>query len=44
MKKKDWEIPVLETLDISMTMMGPGMTIVDFTHSDEDETVELHKS
>ncbi|MGG0492196.1 paeninodin family lasso peptide [Priestia aryabhattai] len=42
--KKVWEAPTVEVLDISMTMMGPGKTIVDATYTDDDETVVLHKS
>jgi len=42
--KQEWKIPQLEVLDVKQTMLGPGMAKVDFTYSDEDETVELHNS
>ncbi|WP_164667423.1 paeninodin family lasso peptide [Virgibacillus doumboii] len=42
--QKEWERPVLEVLDISMTMQGPGIRDVDATFEDEDEVAHLHKS
>ncbi|MCM3574676.1 paeninodin family lasso peptide [Mesobacillus subterraneus] len=42
--KKDWKAPVLEVLDIKMTMAGPGIRDVDATYEDEDEQGFLHKS
>ncbi|WP_249869450.1 paeninodin family lasso peptide [Oceanobacillus saliphilus] len=41
---KAWNKPVLEVLDINMTMQGPGIRDVDATFVDEDEVVHLHKS
>ncbi|WP_058308591.1 paeninodin family lasso peptide [Gracilibacillus massiliensis] len=42
--KQEWREPQLEVLDVNKTMLGPGMANVDFTHSDDDETIELHRS
>ncbi|MBU7007232.1 paeninodin family lasso peptide [Phosphitispora fastidiosa] len=42
--KKEWQRPVVETLDIAETMLGTGMSNIDFSYSDEDETVFLHSS
>lgn len=42
--KKEWKAPVLEVLDVKMTMQGPGIRDVDFTYEDEDEIGFLHKS
>ncbi|WP_394218349.1 paeninodin family lasso peptide [Halobacillus trueperi] len=42
--KKDWKKPALETLNIKMTMNGPGIRDVDATYTDEDEVVHLHES
>lgn len=36
---REWQKPVLEILDIKMTMGGPGTTIPDLTQNDPDETV-----
>ncbi|EIT86520.1 hypothetical protein A374_03079 [Fictibacillus macauensis ZFHKF-1] len=37
--KKEWNTPVLEVLDVNMTMAGPGLRIADAVQPDEDETV-----
>lgn len=42
--KKEWKAPVLEVLDVKMTMQGPGIRDVDATYEDEDEIVHLHES
>ncbi|KAB8133659.1 paeninodin family lasso peptide [Gracilibacillus oryzae] len=42
--KQEWQAPQLEVLDVKQTMLGPGMSVVDFTFSDENETIELHES
>jgi len=44
MRKKAWQTPELEVLDIRLTAMGPGYTNVDFYYKDEDEEVHLHVS
>ncbi|MEC2076072.1 paeninodin family lasso peptide [Metabacillus fastidiosus] len=36
--KKEWKKPLLEILDINMTMAGPGFAIVDEFQNDPDET------
>jgi hypothetical protein len=40
--KKAWQEPVLEVLDINMTMAGPGIRLKDAEQSDPDE--EVHYS
>ncbi|MFT9601156.1 paeninodin family lasso peptide [Mesobacillus sp.] len=42
--KKEWKAPVLEVLDVKMTMQGPGIRDVDAQFEDEDEIGFLHKS
>jgi hypothetical protein len=42
--KKEWKTPMLEVLDVKMTMNGPGLRDVDATYVDEDEVVHLHES
>ena len=42
--KKEWQKPLLEELDIKMTMQGPGIRDVDEVFEDEDEIGFLHKS
>ncbi|MGP7818709.1 paeninodin family lasso peptide [Niallia sp. 01092] len=37
--KQEWETPVLEVLNINMTMAGPGLTIPDLIQGDPDEMV-----
>ncbi|MBD7970802.1 paeninodin family lasso peptide [Paenibacillus gallinarum] len=37
--KKEWNIPVLEVLDINMTMAGPGRKILDELQLDIDDPV-----
>lgn len=37
--KKEWSIPVLEVLDMNMTMAGPGGTIPDGVQPDPDEVI-----
>ena len=39
MRKKAWQTPELEVLDIRMTAAGPGKTIPDAVQEDEDEIV-----
>ncbi|WP_041580310.1 paeninodin family lasso peptide [Bacillus sp. 1NLA3E] len=34
--KKQWKQPVLEVLDVSMTMAGPGIRIPDAVQPDPD--------
>ncbi|MCR8924999.1 paeninodin family lasso peptide [Priestia megaterium] len=42
--KKEWKKPVLEVLNVSMTMQGAGIRDVDAVFEDEDEKGYLHKS
>ncbi|MBO1623971.1 MULTISPECIES: paeninodin family lasso peptide [Bacillus] len=42
--KQEWQSPVLEVLDINMTMAGPGKRIVDQVFEDEDEQGTLSHS
>lgn len=35
--KKEWKQPMLEELNIKMTMGGPGLTIPDAVQNDPDE-------
>jgi hypothetical protein len=42
--KKEWKVPVLEVLDVKMTMQGAGIRDVDLVFEDEDEIGYLHKS
>jgi hypothetical protein len=42
--KRLWKTPLLEVLDVNMTMNGPGIRDVDATFVDEDEIVHLHES
>ncbi|MDM5190848.1 paeninodin family lasso peptide [Bacillus sp. DX4.1] len=42
--KQTWQPPVLEVLDINMTMAGPGLSKVDQVFEDEDEEGALHYS
>jgi len=44
MRKKAWQTPELEVLDIRLTAMGPGLTKVDFYYKDEDEEAIMHIS
>ena len=37
--KKMWEKPVLEVLDVNMTMAGPGIKTPDAVQPDTDEMV-----
>lgn len=37
--KKEWKVPQLEELNVSMTMAGPGIRIPDGVQPDQDETV-----
>lgn len=37
--KKTWEKPVLEVLDVNMTMAGPGIKTPDAVQPDVDEAV-----
>ncbi|MFT8322212.1 MAG: paeninodin family lasso peptide [Bacillus sp. (in: firmicutes)] len=37
--KQEWKTPVLEVLDIKMTMAGPGKSIPDLIQGDPDETM-----
>ncbi|UXH42749.1 paeninodin family lasso peptide [Rossellomorea vietnamensis] len=37
--KKAWEKPVLEVLDVNMTMAGPGIRTPDGVQPDVDEVV-----
>lgn len=37
--KKEWSVPVLEVLDMNMTMAGPGDAIPDGVQPDPDELV-----
>lgn len=37
--KKEWQNPVLEVLDINMTMAGPGKRYKDADQTDPDEDV-----
>lgn len=37
--KKEWNVPALEVLNVSMTMAGPGNERVDLFQADPDETV-----
>lgn len=37
--KREWEKPVLEVLDVNMTMAGPGFSIPDAVQPDPDEHV-----
>jgi hypothetical protein len=39
MQKKSWQQPMLEVLDINMTMAGPGIAIPDDVQNDPDEDV-----
>ncbi|WHY71056.1 paeninodin family lasso peptide [Fictibacillus enclensis] len=39
--KKDWEKPVLEVLDVNMTMAGPGRKTPDATQPDPDDPVKF---
>lgn len=40
--KKEWEKPVLEVLDINMTMLGSSNGGVDFTARDPFDGEEVH--
>ncbi|WP_141692693.1 paeninodin family lasso peptide [Paenibacillus pectinilyticus] len=42
--QKQWNQPVLETLDLSMTLAGPGLRYLDQNYQDEDEQGALHHS
>ncbi|RLQ96292.1 paeninodin family lasso peptide [Falsibacillus albus] len=42
--KKIWTEPVLEVLDVNMTMAGPGKAYADSTYEDCDEKGNLHYS
>ncbi len=42
--KKDWQKPMLESLDISMTMAGPGLRYVDQYQNDPDQPDNDHYS
>jgi hypothetical protein len=37
--KKVWQEPVLEVLDINLTMAGPGIKTPDGTQPDVDESI-----
>jgi len=37
--KKEWQSPVLEILNVSMTMAGPGIKTPDAVQPDTDEMV-----
>ncbi|MDT2047751.1 paeninodin family lasso peptide [Priestia flexa] len=37
--KREWEKPVLEVLDVNMTMAGPGLSTPDAVQPDPDEDV-----
>lgn len=37
--KKVWQVPVLEVLDINLTMAGPGIKTPDAVQPDVDEVV-----
>ncbi|MFD1359154.1 paeninodin family lasso peptide [Fictibacillus halophilus] len=37
--KKVWQEPILEVLDINMTMAGPGKRMKDLVQQDPDEDV-----
>ena len=36
--KMEWKQPVLEELNVSLTMAGPGLTIEDLEQNDPDES------
>ncbi|EEL48016.1 MULTISPECIES: paeninodin family lasso peptide [Bacillus cereus group] len=38
--KKEWQTPVLEVLDINMTMAGPGRKTPDAVQPDPDDPVK----
>lgn len=40
MMKKEWKKPVLEVLDINMTMAGPGHKFPDSVQPDPDDPVK----
>ncbi|MGG4167741.1 paeninodin family lasso peptide [Rossellomorea vietnamensis] len=42
--KRQWKTPLLEVLNVNMTMNGPGIRDVDATYVDNDEEVHLHES
>ena len=42
--KRQWKTPLLEVLNVNMTMNGPGIRDVDATYEDDDEMVHLNKS
>ncbi|CAH1207790.1 hypothetical protein PAECIP111891_03099 [Paenibacillus allorhizoplanae] len=42
--QKVWIKPEVESLEISMTLAGPGLQFVDQNYQDEDETGVLHHS
>jgi|HigsolmetaAR203D_1030402.scaffolds.fasta_scaffold02415_5 hypothetical protein len=44
MRKKEWQTPELEVLDIRQTAAGPGIRFPDQYMSDEDEEVHLNHS
>jgi hypothetical protein len=37
--KKKWEKPILEVLDVNMTMAGPGLKTPDAVQPDTDESI-----
>lgn len=39
MRRKEWQAPELEVLDVRMTAAGPGSTIPDALQTDPDEDV-----
>ncbi|KNH20182.1 paeninodin family lasso peptide [Priestia megaterium] len=38
--KREWEKPVLEVLDVNMTMAGPGHRLPDAVQPDPDDAVK----
>jgi hypothetical protein len=42
--KKEWQNPLLEVLDVKMTMAGPGFRIVDDYQDDPDHEEADHHS
>ena len=42
--KRNWEKPSLETLDVKMTMAGPGLRYVDNEQNDPDPEDADHYS
>lgn len=44
MEKKEWKIPMVEELDITMTMAGPGIRVPDEENDDPDEVEADHYS